>query len=61
MARLLVVFDPTGKLQGMPADARESLGIKEAALDIADNLADRDVYELSRKLAELLLEQLSRA
>lgn len=58
MARVIIVFDPDGRLGPVPEDEAHATRIKQAMLDLPDDLADRDIYEIARKLAELLLEQL---
>jgi hypothetical protein len=58
MARLLLLYDPTGALEGMPTEMVAFLGAKQARLDVPDDLSDVDIYEIARSLAELLLEQL---
>lgn len=57
MGRLTVVYDKSGKCQ-LSGDAMKYFKLKTASLDIADDLEGRDIYEIARKLAELLLEQL---
>ena len=47
-ARELVVLAPEMK----------SAGIRHAVLPVPDKLEGRDIYEVARKLAELLLEQI---
>lgn len=63
MAKLMIVFDPTDKISfGYNADARERLvreGLRSAELSLGDDLGERDIYEIARRLSELLLEQLS--
>lgn len=58
MARLFVCYDPEEVIELKMMPRAEEHGIRRAALDIAADLADRDIYEIARKLAELLLEQL---
>lgn len=58
MARLLVAYDPTGRLDPAPETVRE-LRLRQAMLDLPDNLDSTDIYALARKLAEMLLEQLA--
>ena len=54
----MVIFDPMDRLGPFPTEYRRDEGIMEATLSIKDNMEDRDIYTLARKLAELLLEQL---
>lgn len=58
MARIYVVFDPTGRLELLSRDSRLALGAKDACMSLPDGLAGRDIYEVARKLAELLFEQI---
>jgi hypothetical protein len=51
---LLDENDPALKIVDIPPK------IRYACLPIADGLEGRDIYELARKLAELLLEQVAR-
>lgn len=55
MARLLIVYDPSGQLHGPIPE----LEVKSAALDIRDDIDNQDIYALAKKLAEMLLEQLA--
>lgn len=56
MATLHVVWDE--KELGITFPGAQMLGIRRAEIHVADDLDKLDIYELSRKLAELLLEQL---
>lgn len=55
MARLHIIYDPLepGLITRLPPT------VKAAVLPIPDDLAGRDIYEIARKLAELLLEQIA--
>lgn len=62
MARLLVIYDPTGHLDlnmppgvTIPADQRPS----KAVLDVVNGLSPEAIVNLARTLAELLLEQMA--
>lgn len=57
MARLLVVYDPDERVTVCPPEYKRGR-IKEAVLDIHDDIENTDIYNLARKLAEMLLEQL---
>lgn len=57
MAKLHVIFDPNDKVMMMP-DANAAFGFKFAVLDIPKDVKSVDIYNLARRLAELLLEQL---
>lgn len=59
-SRLVVIYDPEARLI-LPSGS--DMGgyppsLKCAALDVPSDLAGRDIYEVARRLAELLLEQL---
>jgi hypothetical protein len=56
MANLFIVYDPTGKLRLPPAE--RSFDFKHAMITIPEGADNMDVYQLARRLAELLLEQL---
>lgn len=58
MSSLHILYDPTDRLEIEPELVR--LGVKVARLPIPDDLEGRDIYEVARKLAELLLEQINR-
>jgi hypothetical protein len=58
MATLHIIWDPRSCLS-VSSDAVRHANIKQARLDVADDLESRDIYELARKLAELLVGQLS--
>ena len=57
MANLLVTYDPYGRTIGHPR--AEEAGLKQAILSLPDGLEGQDICEVARKLAELLLEQVS--
>jgi hypothetical protein len=57
MPKLLVVFDPNDRIESK-SDELKRFGIKEARLSIPEGLDGKDIYQIARKLAELLLEQL---
>jgi hypothetical protein len=54
------MYDPTGELSferaiaDLPPDVKPDM----AMMPLAEDLENRDIYEIARKLAELLLEQL---
>jgi len=54
--RIIVWYDPHGRIAPMREGPPE---IKQALLDIPEDVEGRDIYEIARKLAELLLEQVS--
>lgn len=61
MARLMIVFDPAEIMSLGAPDTMSALkraGIREASLTVPDNLEGKDIYEIARKLGELLLEQI---
>jgi len=56
MGNLHIIYDPTGKLEGCSASTKD-LGLKVAVLPIS--VSDPiDIYEVARKLSEMLVEQL---
>jgi hypothetical protein len=55
--KLHVVYDPNNMIVMDPA-AQQQFGHKIAVLDIPQDLSSVDIYNLARRLAELLLEQL---
>ena len=57
MPKLHVVYDPNNMIVMDPA-AQQQFGHKIAVLDIPQDLSSVDIYNLARRLAELLLEQL---
>ncbi len=57
MANLHVVYDPKNTIVIDPV-AAQHFGHKVAMLSIPDDLEYVDIYNLARRLAELLLEQL---
>jgi hypothetical protein len=58
--KLIIMYDPTGELSferaiaDLPPDIKPDM----AMMPLAEDLENRDIYEIARKLAELLLEQL---
>jgi hypothetical protein len=58
VSKLLLIYDPTDRVTGMPICEMKDLGIKEARLSIPDDLEGHDIYTIAKKLAEMLLEQL---
>lgn len=58
MASIFVAYSPTVELDVVNKEDAEKLEIKQALMDLPDGLSGRDVYEIARRLAELLLEQL---
>lgn len=59
MPSLHVIYDPKDKIV-TPPDVEVRFGFKSAKMAIPENLADVDIYNIAKKLAELLLEQLRR-
>lgn len=58
VSKLIIIFDPSNRAEGFKADQAISLGIKQVELSISDELENIDIYNIAKKLAELLLEQL---
>jgi hypothetical protein len=56
--KLMVIYDPTDRLSGLPAEERKRWSVQEATLSLPEGLEGKDIYALARKLAELLLEQI---
>ena len=57
MARLHVLFDPNDKVLNNP-EIEKALGIKSAVLTVPEEVRSVDIYNLAKKLAEMLLETL---
>ena len=57
MPKVHIIYDPTDRLQ-VHEEPTKILDLKTASLSLPENLEDIDVYNISRKLAEMLLEQL---
>ncbi len=57
MPKIIIVYDPIDSVEGFTADAKKQLGIKEASLSLPEDLEGIDIYNIAKKLAELLLEQ----
>ena len=60
MTRLMLAYDPSGTLMPIPEETALKRGVRTACIDLAADLGDRDLYEVARRLAELLLEQAAR-
>lgn len=59
MPKLIVIYDPMGNLSyQLPIDMPAHVRPKAAEMHVADDLDGVDIYELARKLAEMLLEQI---
>jgi hypothetical protein len=57
MPKLHVLYDPNDRVQHSP-EALKHFEIKVATLSTPKDLGSVDIYNLARRLAELLLEQL---
>lgn len=57
MPKLHVIYDPQDKVVAMPA-AQEQFGFKVAVLSVPEDIKSVDIYNLAKRLAELLLETL---
>jgi hypothetical protein len=57
MPKIHVVYDPNDKIITSP-EAEQMFGHKVAVLSIPEDLSSVDIYNLARRVAELLLEQL---
>jgi hypothetical protein len=63
MAKLTIICDANDppleySMKDLPSFLREH--VKMAQLDIASDLEGKDIYEIARKLGEMLLEQLGK-
>ena len=58
MAKLLLIYDPDDRVMLSIEDRRHMPTLKTAELSLADDLEGKDIYEIARKLSELLLEQI---
>jgi hypothetical protein len=57
MAKLVILYDKRGRINFNPEDLI-NYECKQAILSLADDLENKDIYDIARKLAEMLLEQL---
>jgi hypothetical protein len=57
MPKLHVIYDPQDKVVTIP-EAEYKFGFKTAQLSVPADLKSVDIYNLARRLAELLVEQL---
>ena len=57
MATLHVIWDPDSQLVPLSIGVVKQLRIKQASLDCDPDLEAHDIYELARRVAALLLEQ----
>lgn len=57
MPKLHIIYDPQDKVVTIP-DAANMFGFKTAQLSVPEDIKSVDIYNLARKLAELLVEQL---
>lgn len=57
MATLHVVYDPNDKIV-MDPEAAKRYGHKVATLSVPDDVRSVDIYNLAKRLAEMLLETL---
>jgi len=57
MPKIIITYDPTDRVVGFIVDVKKQLGIKEASLSLPEDLEGIDIYNIAKKLAELLLEQ----
>jgi hypothetical protein len=58
MAKLIIIYDPKDVLGFEVAHLPEDIRPDVASLSVAEDIQNRDIYEIARRLAELLLEQL---
>ena len=57
MAKLIVIYDEHDRVNFYHDDIRRTES-KLAMMPIAEDLENKDIYELAKKLASMLLEQL---
>jgi hypothetical protein len=62
MAQLTIIYDELDPPLQMAADPNMPAHMrpKVASLPLADDLGDIDIYEVARRLAEMMLEQMQR-
>ena len=62
MPSIHVIYDPFDLVKFGPDDAevRQHMGIEMAKLSVPENLENVDIYNVAKKLCELLLENLDR-
>ena len=60
MPSLHVIYDPDDKIV-TPPDAEKQFGFRSSKMPIPKDLSSVDIYNVAKKLAELMLEQLLRA
>ncbi len=59
MAKIVIIYDPEGRgVDISPANYPPDWSM--AGMDVADDLSSIDLYEVARKVAELMLEQVAR-
>ena len=58
MARITIIYDPTGRLEPPRQTTTQALRIKVATLDMPNAFDRANIQDTSRLLAELLLGQM---
>jgi hypothetical protein len=58
MPKLHVIYDPQDKIVTNHGDAQTQFGFKVAMLDVPADIKSVDIYNLAKRLAELLVETL---
>lgn len=61
MPSLHIIFDPNDKIMPIPDAHAKAMGFEACKMPIPANLGSVDIYNVAKKLAELMLEQLLRA
>jgi len=59
MASIHVIYDPNDRIS-QDTERDKEIGLKVARMALADDLESIDIYNVARKLSEMLLEQLPR-
>lgn len=54
--KLVIIYDPSG-MTGVHPEQFRTQGMLTAEMTLKNGLRHRDVYEIARRLAELMLEQ----
>lgn len=58
MPRLMVIYDPTDRIEGLPTHIAKDRGILEAKLSIGENYEPEEIADIANRLSALLLEQM---
>lgn len=58
MPRLMVIYDPTDRIEGLPQHVKKDRGILEAVLSIGEGQEPEEIAGIASQLTTLLLEQM---